>query len=108
MPCFLPTLRRSGLRGGWLWFCCLLSRRRPELHAAIFFGDEEVAAVKALLALGCKNYLYGSFFQQIHHLCAEDLGVLAAHCGGEHIAKLRWSLNELESITSSYRSHYPR
>ncbi len=28
-PSISPTLRRSGLRGGWRWFSCLLSRRRP-------------------------------------------------------------------------------
>ncbi len=56
----------------------------------------------------CGSFFYGSFFQQIHHLCAEHLGVLAAHCGGEHTAKVRWSSSELKSITSSYLSHYPR
>ncbi len=29
VPSIWPTLRRSGLRGGWRWFCCLLSRCRP-------------------------------------------------------------------------------
>ncbi len=32
---------------------------------------------------------------------------LAAHCGGKHTAEARWSSSELESITSSYHSHYP-
>ncbi len=39
-------------------------------QATVFFGDEEVAAVEAWLALGWRNDLYGSLYQQIHHLCA--------------------------------------
>ncbi len=77
------------------------------MKVRIFFGDEDVAAVKTRLALGWRNNFYGIFFQQIHHLCAEDLGVLAVHCGGEHTVEARWSSSELESITSSYRSHCP-
>ncbi len=73
----------------------------------IFFGDKEVAAVNAWLALGWRNNFYGSFFQQIHHLCIEDLSVLAVHCGGEHTVEAWWSSSELKSIALSYRSHYP-
>ncbi len=36
-----------------------------------------------------------------------DLGILSAHCGGEHTAEIWWPLSELESITSSYCSLYP-
>ncbi len=31
----------------------------------------------------------GSFFQQIHHLCAEDMSVVAARLGGEHTVEVR-------------------
>ncbi len=73
----------------------------------LFFGDEEVAAVEAWLALGWTNDFYGSPYQQIHYLCAQDLSVLSAHCGGDHTAEALWSLSELEWITSSHCSHYP-
>ncbi len=76
-------------------------------EAAILFGDEEVTAVKAWLAQSWINHFYGSFFQQRHHLWAQNTSVLALHWGGDHAAEARGSSSELEWITSFYYLHNP-
>ncbi len=76
-------------------------------EAAILFGDEEVTAVKAWLAQSWRNHFYGSFFQQRHHLWAQNASVLALHRGGDHAAETRGSSSELEWITSFYYPHDP-
>ncbi len=76
-------------------------------EAAILFGDEEVTAVKAWLAQSWRNHFYGSFFQQRHHLWAQNASVLALHRGGDHAAETRGSSSELEWITSFYYPHNP-
>ncbi len=76
-------------------------------EAAILFGDEEVTAVKAWLTQSWRDHFYGSFFQQRHHLWAQNASVLALHRGGVHAAETRGSSSELEWITSFYCPHNP-
>ncbi len=89
------------------WFRRLRSRMGRGPEAAILFGDEEVTAVKAWLAQSWRNHFYGSFFQQRHHLWAQNASVLALHRGGDHAAETRGSSSELEWITSFYYPHNP-
>ncbi len=76
-------------------------------EAAILFGDEEVTDVKAWLAQSWRNHFYGSFFQQRHHLWAQNASILALHRGGDHAAETRGSSSELEWITLFYYPHNP-
>ncbi len=47
------------------------------------------------------------FFQQRHHLWAQNASVLALHRGGDHAAETQGSSSELEWITSFYYPHNP-
>ncbi len=44
-------------------------------------------AVEAWLVLGWRDRFYGAFYQQSHHLRAQDMCALALNKGGDHTAE---------------------